>query len=557
MQVLLTAEEMREIERDAINSGKVTGLELMERAGAGAVEAILAEFGDLRDGTHVAMVLCGPGNNGGDGFVVARLLRERGWLVQVFLYGDAPAEGSDAAVMQGRWEQYGPVRLIEDPYGPDNDQIRYDLLVDAVFGIGLTRRLEGYALLDFAPPHLLFGFGHRPQHGDTRVVSLDLPSGICSDSGRSLDEDGMIADLTVAFHAPKRGHVLSDGPDRCGRLRVVDIGLSDSLLVPSSWFFEEKPSHGSTMFIDIGDDGFARDMAIVRAVEAPEWLMKTGGHKYDHGHALILSGDVGRGGAARMAARGALRIGAGLVTLGCPGSAIAENAAQLNAIMLRTLDDGDALSAVLQDRRINALALGPGLGTGQREIGLLRAAMTSTIPEKDDRRGAASKTAALVLDADALTLIAQNDGLRELVHENCVLTPHAGEFTRLFPKIAAKLNEAPETGPAYSEVDAAREAAAQIGATILLKGPATVIAKPDGRAAINAAVYERSVPWLATAGAGDVLTGFIAGLLARGFRPFDAACTGAWLHTECALQFGPGLIAEDLPEALPGVLRTL
>ena len=266
-------------------------------------------------------------------------------------------------------------------------------------------------------------------------------------------------------------------------------------------------------------------------------------HKYSHGHALILSGGVGKGGAARLAARGALRVGAGAVTVGCPPAALIENAAQLNAIMLRKVRDVDALAGILADKRINALCLGPGLGTGERERALVG--------------GACEHAPYLVLDADALTLLAQDAALFAKLHANCILTPHAGEFARLFPDIAAKLDAPATKGPAYSKVDATREAAKRAGCVVLFKGPDTVIADPSGRCSINASVYERSAPWLATAGSGDVLAGFITGLLARGFAPMRAAEAGAWLHTECALKFGPGLIAEDLPEQLPAVFRDL
>ena len=312
-------------------------------------------------------------------------------------------------------------------------------------------------------------------------------------------------------------------------------------------------------------------------------------HKYAHGHALVLSGGPGMGGAARLAARGALRIGAGLVTIGCPPQALAENAARLDAVTLRPLEDGGALADVLADRRITALCLGPGLGTGAREAGLVAVALGLPVPgltrDPDSaglygrpvgpgsRQGGAPVSRALplplvgrgegwgarsmVLDADALTILSQHPELFAALHKGCVLTPHAGEFARLFPDIAAKLAEPATKGPAFSKVDAAREAAARAGCVVLYKGPDTVIADPSGRCAINSAHYDRATPWLATAGSGDVLAGFITGLLARGFDPFDAACTAAWLHVEVARRFGPGLIAEDLPEQLPAVFRSL
>ena len=232
--------------------------------------------------------------------------------------------------------------------------------------------------------------------------------------------------------------------------------------------------------------------------------------------------------------------------------AIPEHAARLDAVMLRGVADGAALAGVLEDGRINALCVGPGLGVGGREAGLVGVALGA-----GEGGQIAHPTRFLVLDADALTILSQTPDLFAALHGACVLTPHGGEFARLFPDIAEKLAAPATKGPAYSKVDATREAAKRAGCVVLYKGPDTVIAEPSGRCAINSAHYDRAAPWLATAGSGDVLAGFITGLLARGFAPFDAACTGAWLHVECALSFGPGLIAEDLPEELPKVFRAL
>jgi NAD(P)H-hydrate repair Nnr-like enzyme with NAD(P)H-hydrate dehydratase domain len=306
---------------------------------------------------------------------------------------------------------------------------------------------------------------------------------------------------------------------------------------------------------------------------ALDCLAKLSTHKYTHGHALILSGGAGKGGAARLAARGALRIGAGVVTVGCPPEALAENAARLDAVMLTPMADADAFARVLEDRRINALCLGPGLGTGAREVALVACALGIPVPalSRDlspnggdggqggpgSGPGRGQSNRPVVLDADALTILAQNPDLFAALHENCVLTPHAGEFARLFPDIAAKLAEPATKGPAWSKVDATRAAAKRAGCIVLYKGPDTVIADPSGRCSINSAHYDRAAPWLATAGSGDVLAGFITGLLARGFAPMQAAEMAAWLHVECALKFGPGLIAEDLPDQLPAVFRDL
>ena len=562
MTEVLTAAQMRAIEEAAIASVDVTGLELMERAGRGVVAAIFAEWPELAtpdpsapaagaaggstpsplrgsppeylrqdDKPYRAVVLCGPGNNGGDGFVVARLLKGAGWDVEVFLYGDPEKLPPDARVNYERWTEHGPVppyRLQRGSY-PGSD-----VLIDALFGIGLTRPIddpqlweEFWSIDDVQDVRELRG--SRDDQGAlplVRTVAVDLPSGLCANSGRVLGpapEHGLRAaryDLTVTFHAAKFGHVLAVGPEHCGKLIVKDIGLKSDVRTAA-----------------------AATTSPLRTGEIGKWF----GHKYSHGHAVVLSGGVGQGGAARLAARGALRVGAGAVTLGCPPAALIENAAQLNAVMLRKVKDADKLAEILGDDRINALCLGPGLGTGARESALLAVAL--------GRAGGEPRPT--VLDADALTLLAQDGALFSMLHAHCVLTPHAGEFKRLFPDIAAKLDAPATTGPAYSKVDATRQAAARAGCVVLFKGPDTVIAAPSGRCSINASVYERTAPWLATAGAGDVLAGIITGLLARGFTPMRAAETGAWLHSECALHFGPGLIAEDLPEQLPAVFRAL
>ena len=537
MTELLTSAQMRAIERAVLESGAVTGLALMERAGAGVVAAILAEWPALAQGSHRAVVLCGPGNNGGDGFVVARLLHQRGWDVHVLLYGAPDRLPPDAHANFRRWQAMGRVDF-HDPEGLDSVWVERAIfaldptqplsaqnfgevvVVDALFGLGLTRPLgDAGGLLSEVREDDLYDLR-------CRLVAIDIPSGLCADSGRLIRDDGptchaRAADLTVTFHRRKLGHVLQDGPRFCGRLRVVDIGLPDT----GEGLREVQP----------------RPQDLDKSSQRGWWGRTGGDHKFTHGHALILSGPMGRGGAARLAARGALRIGAGLVTLGAPPDAMAEHAAQLTAIMLREMAGPEALTDALADRRITALCLGPGMGV-DRAAALLPVARQAP---------------AVVLDADALTTLAGQSNWPALLSPRCILTPHAGEFARLFPDLAAKLAASATRGPAYSKLDATREAAARAGCVVLFKGADTVIAAPDGRAAINAAVYDRAAPWLATAGSGDVLAGFITGLLARGFQPLEAACTGAWLHVEAAMAFGPGLIAEDLPETLPQVFRAL
>ena len=414
------------------------------------------------------------------------------------------------------------------------------LIVDALYGTGLTRPLERVNAFAWTTQMSLparGGVRGGPGWPEAHVVAIDVPSGLDADSGFFLlpddpprEHETVRADLTVTIHTAKPGHVLADGPLACGMLRIVDIGLGEALdRLPES----ALPVQGVA----------CRTVARPSRARLDKRFLS---HKFGHGHALVLSGGPGRTGAARLAARAALRVGAGLVTLGVPPAAMQEVAAQVTAVMQRPVRDAEALAEILGDRRINALCLGPGLGTGEREAALLGVAV----------RGDHAPYG-VVLDADALTVVAGAPELFEALHPRCVLTPHGGEFARLFPDIHRKLAAPAEAGPAYSKVDATREAAARAGCVVLFKGPDTVIAAPDGQVAVHAAVYDRAAPWLATAGAGDVLAGLITALLARGFAPMQAAETGAWLHVECARRFGPGLIAEDLPEMLPAVLASL
>lgn len=299
------------------------------------------------------------------------------------------------------------------------------------------------------------------------------------------------------------------------------------------------------MTADIGLRQEEQHKNVVHAVTAPfaARLAKIRGHKFNHGHAVILSGGAGRTGAARLAARGALRIGAGLVTLGGPRVAEAELAAQVTAIMVRQIDVPSELGDALTAMRATALCVGPGFGLDRAKLFVPAALASKT-----------TSHCAIVLDADALSAFADApDTLLSLLHPGCVLTPHGGEFARLFPDLAKRLHD----DPATSKVDVTRAAAARAGCVVLFKGEDTVIAAPDGTCRVHSASYDRAAPWLATAGAGDVLAGFITGLLARGYSPFEAASIASWLHVTCARRFGPGLIAEDLPEVLPAVLRDL
>lgn len=477
MTEVVTSAQMRAIERAAIDSGAVTGAELMERAGAGVVAAILAEWPDLATGPHRAVVLCGPGNNGGDGFVVARLLQGRGWEVRVLAAASPEAMPPDAAENARRWLAIGPAEPLTEHAlrrGPPSD-----LYIDAIFGTGLSRAPAGDLL------GVLTHLGGR--NGDAgyyapRLVAVDAPSVLCLDSGRSLYRgwDVPRARLTVTFDSPKAGHLLAQGPALCGKLVAADIGLAPWRTMDSPrqaqgrWSGRVRPVRlGCVDPVSAGD--FMASMHPGAFV--PPTLGKAGWsgadqtHKFTFGHALILSGPSGRGGAARLAARGALRIGAGLVTLGCPPDAITEHAARLDAVMLRALADGSALAGALEDRRITALCLGPGMGTGPREVDLLTMALHPPVPGSTRDPGSSDAQGGqrdpgsspgqapgsspgqapgsspgqgfggrgLVLDADALTLLSQHPDLFSALHARCVLTPHAGEFARLFPDIAERL----------------------------------------------------------------------------------------------------------------------
>ncbi len=494
---ILSPAQMRAIEAAAIESRHVTGLELMERAGKGAVAAIAAQWPGLGHSGGRALVLCGPGNNGGDGFVVARLLQERGWSVALHLLGTVEKLSPDARVNAKRWLARGgtiaPLDVDSLTHAPDAD-----MLVDALFGTGLARELGG-------PVATLAEGQAKDAPLVARTVALDIPSGLCARTGRALGA-AFRAALTVAFHRAKTGHYLREAPQYCGNLAIVGIGLR------------------------------AECKAALRLTRPRLRHKAVLAHKYSHGHALVLAGHVGKAGAARLAARGTLRIGAGLVTLCCPPAGLLENAAHLDAIMLRALRNEVDLAEILQDGRIAALCLGPGMGTAPREAALVQAALDSAVP--------------LVLDADALSLLAADPALRDRLHAGCVVTPHMGEFARLCPGLASELASGGRT-----RIEIVQDAARMLGCSVLLKGAATVIASPSGELALNSALYDRAAPWLATAGAGDVLAGIITGLIAQGASPFEAACSAAWLHVEAARQIGPGLIAEDLAEQLPAILR--
>jgi NAD(P)H-hydrate epimerase len=483
---IVTVAEMYAADRFAAEHG-VPSLTLMENAGRAVADEIVKRWSP-----RPTAVLCGPGNNGGDGYVVARLLKTCGWDVWVETLAPRETLHGDAAEMARQWT--GDTIAV----APNNREP--GLFVDAMFGAGLSRPLGGEAGRLAA---------ESPQFAE-RVVAIDVPSGLHGDTGRGLDGIAVHAALTVTFFRKKPAHVLMPGRVNCGEVVVADIGIPDAALeVNRPRLFENGPA--------------------LWGEEYP-WPQPLA-HKYARGHALIVSGPAYATGAARLAARGALRIGAGLVSVASPPDAVAVNAAHLTAIMVKPFADAAALAGLLRDKRFNAAVIGPGCGVGLRTREFVTAVMESG--------------AAALLDADALTSFAADPkALFRQLRPAAVLTPHEGEFEQIFPGLLAR---------SPTRIEAVREAAATAGCIVLLKGPDTAIAGPDGRVCIST----NAPPALATAGSGDVLAGFIAGLLAQGMGPFDAACAAAWLHGEAANLVGPGLISEDLPEQLPALLRRL
>lgn len=487
---LLTTAEMAEADRLAI-AGGIPSIALMENAGRAVAEAASR----MLQGRRV-VVVAGPGNNGGDGFVAARYLADRGLAASVCFVGKRERLKSDAAVAANRWSGF-----VSEP--SPAAFAGCDLIIDALFGAGLDRDVEG-------PARDVIGFMNA---ATVPIVAVDLPSGVNGTTGAVMG-CAVNAKRTVTFFRCKPGHFLLPGRLHCGAIEVADIGIPDSVLG------RIKPAT------------FANIPALWRNA-FPQ--ARVDGHKYSRGHAVIVSGGPSSTGAARLAARGALRAGAGLVTIASPSDALTINAAENLAVMVREVDGSAELKDFLSDRRRNAITLGPGGGVGASMREQVLTALASD--------------ASVVLDADALTSFAGETGalvsaIGARAGRPVALTPHEGEFSRLFSEVNARSN---------CKLEKARVAAAQSGAVVVLKGADTVVAAPDGRAAIA----DNGPPTLATAGSGDVLAGMVCGLLAQGMPVFEASCAAVWLHGEAAREFGLGLIAEDLPDMLPRVYGRL
>lgn len=498
---LLISAEMSEADRLTIAAGPADGIGLMRRAGEAVAAEILKRYPAA---THVH-VLCGPCNNGGDGYVVARILADSGVSTTIWASG-APRPESDAALA-----------AAECPIKPRPlsgfDAEAGSIVVDALYGAGLSKSLSGDAAKAVDTVTAL----RLP------VVAVDLPSGVSGTSGEILGR-AFRAEVTVTFARKKPGHLLLPGRGQCGEIVLADIGIGDGIIAQLAVStFENVP------------DLWLREFPMP-AVDA---------HKYKRGHVGVFSGGPSATGAARLSALAAARSGAGAVTVLSPANAMQVNATHLTSIMLRRTDDVEDIKAFVGERRPSAFVLGPGFGVGEGTQAFALALLGSRRPQD-----ASAGVEGLVFDADAITSFREAPDVlfqaaRQPNAPTLVMTPHDGEFGRLFPDIAGDKT--------LSKLDKARAAAAGANAVIVYKGADTVIAAPDGKAAINS----NGAPWLATAGSGDVLSGIIAGLLAQGMPAFEAACAAVWLHAEAGSRFGPGLIAEDLPLALVPVLREL
>lgn len=481
---ILTCEQVRAAERMAVEHG-ISLWVLMQKAGQACADVLHAEFPDGR-----VIVLAGPGNNGGDAFVAAQRLRDLGRDVWVFDLPPAAERTEEGKLALAALT--GPRQPLEDMRVNAGD-----IVLDGLFGAGLSRPLVGEAV--FAVEQV--------NASGAKVVAIDVPSGVTGDAG-AVSGPAIRADVTVTFGCLKPAHVLAPAMELCGEVIAAEIGFSG---------FVERAGGG------------------LLHLNGPElWLNRypwpqVSGHKHKRGRLGVVTGGVSNTGAARLAAMAGLRVGAGTVRLLCPPSALIVVASAVASPMVASFADTHELLALASEMHV--VVIGPAAGVDARTRANVEALAKADCP--------------LVLDADAITVFAgECERLGGLLEAPAVLTPHTGEFERLFPGVL---------GAASNKIEAAREGARRIGAVIVLKGPDTVIAAPDGRAVVNT----HATPFLATAGSGDVLAGLIGGLLAQGMDAFDAACAGVWMHGDAGLRAGPGMIADDLDAALRGTIAWL
>lgn len=488
--VLLTTQQAQALDAEAIRLG-VSGETLMESAGK-AVAATVADYiGTPLEAGGTVIILCGPGNNGGDGFVAARHLEEWGYPVSLRCSVLPSALKSDAKRAADKW--HGPVEMMAATGFKDAAAI-----VDCLFGVGLNKPIEGE----------LEAIVEAVNDAETFVLAVDVPSGLSADTGLPIGPC-IEAGATVTFNFKKVGHVIVPGRYLSGgnsNIIVSDIGVPDKAFSAiKTREYENIPDFWGTNFPFSGPQS----------------------HKYERGHMLVLGGKEPTLGASRLASLAGLRVGAGLVTLAAPTETYPVQASSLMDVMVRRFDSTFGFLGIVNDPRIKAVLIGPGAGLGEKTVDLVK------------QVGAKKKH--LVLDADALaSLVNRVDIIHDLKSPEIVLTPHEGEFVKLFPKF--DFNE--------DRLGAVRKAAKSTDTVVVLKGVSTVVAAPDGRVTIAT----NAPSWLSVGGTGDVLSGMICGLMTQGMPSFEAASAGVWLHGEAGMAAGRGLIASDLLNVIPRVL---
>lgn len=488
--ILLTPSEAQQADQYAIKAGKKSS-DLMETAGRAVADILIDYVGTPLELGGEIIVLCGPGNNGGDGFVIARYLYEWGYPVHVQLLGEPAKLTGDAAKMAQKWQGTIGAATGSSLKGAA-------VIIDALFGVGLNKPIEGEAA------NLIVAANET----DSFRLAVDVPSGLNAETG-NVSGCCFQADATVTFSFRKAGHLVAPGRFYCGgtdHVHVADIGVpSDVLDHMTPLCFANEPTLWSNAYPFQGPAS----------------------HKYDRGHLLVLGGKEPTLGASRLASLAALRVGAGLVTLAAPSDSYPVQAAALTDVMVRRFDSAFGFVGILGDPRIGTVLLGPGAGVGEKTVELVQQAGV--------------KKCNMVLDADALSsFVGRAEHLKAIADGDVVMTPHEGEFAKLFPSLDV----------VSDRIGAARSAAKIANSTIVLKGVSTIIAAPDGRVSIAS----NGPSWLAIGGTGDVLAGLIGGLMVQGMPVFEAASAAVWIHGEAGMKVGRGLIASDLLDVIPSVL---